>query len=145
MVKKATRVTHTAPQPFLGSEAMGAAATVAAEVIFRKATELFKKKNIPVPAADAERVAGEVAKSSAEAVVKAIKDDPDVKVLENREPLSQSINLWLGVGTILTSLGGVVTLYFNGTPDTTDAYMAVLAPAIGGVAMIVRRATLQQS
>lgn len=136
-------MSNTNQQPFVGSLVAGALAKVATTVITKQAEKVLSHKDVPLANSKAPEVADKIAAEAAPAVVAAMKKDPKLSVALNAEPLSQSVNLWLGIATCVSALGGIGTLYFNGSVDGMDAYGALIATFMTGMGMVVRRTSLQ--
>lgn len=64
---------------------------------------------------------------------------PLIENLQNQEPLWRSKVLWFSLGTIVTSVAGIVRLYTNGTPDEIEAYMGLATTGITAAGAIVSR------
>lgn len=136
------------PQPFLGTVLGGVAMSVgkkAIEAFIQKGAErVMNRADVPVQnknaAVVAEKIAEAVAPGMGAAVVEAIKADPVINVAINGEPMLKSKQVWIAIGGLLSSIGGILVLYSNGTPDGMDAYMALIMAATTSGGAIWRRA-----
>lgn len=143
------------PQPFLGTIVAGLAAkvatNVAGKVIENVAERVMKRSDMPVANKDAGKVAEAVAREAAPAVVQEtkaavveeLKKDPKLKVAINGEPLWKSVNMWLGLGGVLSAVGTLLTLYFDGKPTDMETYVTAVAGLFTAIGIMARRASLQ--
>lgn len=108
---------------------------------------LTKHPDVPnsvVPAIVAE-VTAQVQQQATPAVTQAVKQDPSINkvvVQANAEPISQSVNVWLGVAGVLSSAGGIVTLLAQHSTDFA-AYGTLGATFLTSAGVIIRRVRMQ--
>jgi hypothetical protein len=131
-------VTVTQPQPFLGAAGGAIISAVAPTVVSAVTAALeraFSRQDVPVkPSA-----AREAAVAATPEVIEAVKQDPEIKVAINGEPLSKSVIFWAALAALGGTAVTVSNMMLSPEVETMQDWIGVGVAAIGSIVAIVRR------
>lgn len=128
-------------QPFVGTIAAAVGGKLVGKLLdaalnkaLDKATEkLVQRSDTPVQPIDKAPIKEEVRQE----VVKEI--GPVIENLTNSEPLWRSKVLWTAIGTLAASVGSMIDMYTNGSPDTATNYVLAGSAVVGSIGTILSR------